>query len=47
MDFLSGFFSGMRLAKFMEAMAEKLVKSDADQDIRHTFMAFDSQCKNL
>lgn len=37
----------IRLAKFMEAMAEKLVKSDVDQDIRHTFMAFDSQCRGF
>lgn len=35
----------MKLAKFMDAMSEKLMKSDEDQDIRHTFMAFDSQCK--
>ncbi|VDI61210.1 Hypothetical predicted protein [Mytilus galloprovincialis] len=37
----------MKLAKFMDAMSEKLMKSDEDQDIRHTFMAFDSQCRGF
>lgn len=35
---------GMSLSMFLAAMTEKLTKADQDQDIRHTFMAFDSQC---
>ncbi|XP_052057513.1 EF-hand calcium-binding domain-containing protein 11-like [Mytilus californianus] len=37
----------MKLAKFLDAMSEKLMKSDEDEDIRHTFMAFDSQCRGF
>ena len=29
----------------MSSMSEKLVSQDEDEDIRHTFMAFDVQCK--
>ena len=28
-------------------MAEKLIRRDIDEEIRHTFMAFDMQCNYL
>ena len=36
---------GMTVEKFVSSMSEKLVSQDEDEDIRHTFMAFDVQCK--
>lgn len=35
---------GLSLEKFILAMSEKLTKRDIDEEIRHTFMAFDMQC---
>ena len=36
---------GLCLEKFITCMSEKLVKRDLDEEIRHTFVAFDMQCK--
>ncbi|XP_060564366.1 EF-hand calcium-binding domain-containing protein 11-like isoform X1 [Ruditapes philippinarum] len=38
---------GMTLEKFVSSMCEKLVSQDEDEDIRHTFMAFDVQCRGF
>lgn len=38
---------GMTLENFVSSMCEKLVSQDEDEDIRHTFMAFDVQCRGF
>lgn len=35
----------MKLEGFVSCMSEKLAMLDEDEEIRHTFMAFDVQCK--
>jgi Ca2+-binding EF-hand superfamily protein len=37
--------TGLPLENYMNVMSEKVVSADEDENIRHTFMAFDSQCK--
>ncbi|OWF54355.1 EF-hand calcium-binding domain-containing protein 11-like [Mizuhopecten yessoensis] len=39
--------TGLNLPMFMVAMTEKMSKADQDGEIRHTFMAFDSQCRGF
>ncbi|XP_050407388.1 EF-hand calcium-binding domain-containing protein 11 [Patella vulgata] len=33
--------------KFIEAMTPYMIKRDEDEEIRHTFLAFDAQCKGF
>ncbi|ESO94226.1 hypothetical protein LOTGIDRAFT_118510, partial [Lottia gigantea] len=37
----------MNKNKFVEAMTSYIIKHDEDEDIRHTFLAFDTQCKGF
>ncbi|XP_069116140.1 EF-hand calcium-binding domain-containing protein 11-like [Argopecten irradians] len=39
--------TGLTLPNFLAAMTEKISKADQDGEIRHTFMAFDSQCRGF
>ena len=41
------YFSGVSLEDFVICMKDKLTKVDEDEEIRHTFMAFDMQCKHF
>lgn len=36
---------GIPLENYMVVMSEKIVSADEDENIRHTFMAFDTKCK--
>lgn len=36
---------GLNLAEFTDAMTPKVINIDEDEEIRQTFMAFDSHCK--
>ncbi|XP_048732323.2 EF-hand calcium-binding domain-containing protein 11-like isoform X1 [Ostrea edulis] len=38
---------GLPLENYMTVMSEKVVSADEDENIRHTFMAFDSQCRGF
>ncbi|KAL8588775.1 hypothetical protein ACOMHN_035271 [Nucella lapillus] len=37
----------LNLGEFVEAMTPKLISGDEDDDIRQTFMAFDTHCKGF
>lgn len=39
------FFSALNVGQFIEAMTPKLINRDEDNEIRQTFMAFDTHCK--
>lgn len=39
------FYLGLSLENYMIIMSDKLVAADEDENIRHTFMAFDTNCK--
>ncbi|XP_025091881.1 EF-hand calcium-binding domain-containing protein 11-like [Pomacea canaliculata] len=38
---------GLNLAEFTDAMTPKVINIDEDEEIRQTFMAFDSHCKGF
>ncbi|XP_053380866.1 EF-hand calcium-binding domain-containing protein 11-like [Mercenaria mercenaria] len=38
---------GMTQERFVSCMKEKLASQDEDEEIRHTFMAFDIQCRGF
>ena len=37
----------MEIDRFVEVMSSKMAAQDIDENIRQTFMAFDSQCKSI
>ncbi|XP_022331126.2 EF-hand calcium-binding domain-containing protein 11-like [Crassostrea virginica] len=39
--------TGIPLENYMVVMSEKIVSADEDENIRHTFMAFDTKCRGF